>query len=92
MITKNDLDLLFERQAVAGSPVLSVYLDIDQSKSNNLKRRFEVALKDMLDSIEARLEPSQLGEFFADAERARQSVSGLEPQGKGWLLFCDDSE
>ena len=92
MISKSDLDLLFERQAVAGSPVLSVYLDIDQSKSNNLKRRFEVALKDLLGSLEARLEPSQLGEFSEDAERARQSVSGLAPHGKGWLLFCDESE
>ena len=41
-----------QRRAVPGSPVLSVYLDIDQSKAANLNRRFEASLKDMLRSIE----------------------------------------
>ncbi|OLE61112.1 MAG: hypothetical protein AUI36_11850 [Cyanobacteria bacterium 13_1_40CM_2_61_4] len=53
MISKSDFDALVERKAVPDSPVLSVYLDIDQSKSKNLKRRFEASLKDMLRSIEA---------------------------------------
>jgi peptide chain release factor subunit 1 len=92
MISKSDFDALVERQAVPGSPVLSVYLDIDQSKSKNLKRRFEASLKDLLRSIEARLEEPQLRGFSADAERARQYVAGLEPRATGLILFCDDSE
>jgi peptide chain release factor subunit 1 len=92
MISKSDFDAIAERQPVPDSPVLSAYLDIDQSKSTNLKRRFEVALKDMLRAIEAQLEEPQLSRFSADAERARRYVSDLEPRAKGLILFCDDSE
>jgi peptide chain release factor subunit 1 len=92
MISKSDFDAIAERQAMPGSPVLSIYLDIDQSKSKNLQRRFEASLKDMLRSIEARSEEPQLPRFSADADRARQYVSDLEPRAKGLILFCDDSE
>lgn len=92
MISKADIEQIVERKTVPDSPVLSVYLDIDQSKASNLRRRFEASLKDMLGSIEARLDETQLKSFSADAQRARQFVSELEPQAKGWILFCDDSE
>ena len=45
MISKSDVDAIVGRKAVPGSPVLSVYLDIDQSKAVNLKRRFEASLQ-----------------------------------------------
>ena len=92
MISKADIEQIVERKAVPGSPVLSVYLDIDQTKANNLQRRFEASLNNMLRSIEARLDEKQLQSFSADAARVRRFVSGLEPEGKGLILFCDDSE
>jgi len=92
MISKADIEAIVERRAVPGSPVLSVYLDIDQSKASNLQRRFEASLNNMLRSIEARLDETQLPSFSADSERVRRFVSGLEPQGTGLILFCDDSE
>jgi peptide chain release factor subunit 1 len=92
MITKADLDALRERKPVPDSPVLSVYLDIDQGKANNLHRRFEASLQDMLRSIEAQLDQRQLKSLSADAGRAEQYVSNLEPRAKGLILFCDDSE
>ena len=92
MISKADIEAIVERKGVPGSPVLSVYLDIDQNKASNLKRRFEASLNDMLRSIEARLDEKQLQSFSADAARVRRFVSGLEPEGKGLILFCDDSE
>jgi peptide chain release factor subunit 1 len=92
MISKADLEFLTERKAVQNSPVLSVYLDIDQSKAVNLQRRFEASLKDMLRSIEKRLDKTQLKNFAADAERVGEYVSGLEPRAKGCLCFADDSE
>jgi peptide chain release factor subunit 1 len=92
MISKADIEAIVERRAVPGSPVLSVYLDIDQSKASNLQRRFEASLNNMLRSIEASLDETQLPSFSADSERVRRFVSGLEPQGKGLILFCDDSE
>jgi peptide chain release factor subunit 1 len=92
MISKSDLDAIVARKAAPGSPVLSVYLDIDQSKTVNLKRRFEASLHDMLRSLEDQLDESVRSSFSADARRVRQYVSALEPQAKGWICFADDSE
>jgi peptide chain release factor subunit 1 len=95
MISKADIEEIVERKAVPGSPVLSVYLDIDQNKAANLNRRFEVSLKDMLRSIETRLNQQELQSFSADAEQARRYVAHLDLQAtrtKGVILFCDDSE
>jgi peptide chain release factor subunit 1 len=92
VITRRDIDELLRRRAAPESPVLSVYLDIDQGKARNLKRGFEAALHAMLRSIEARLENGARPTFLADAERVRRFVSGLEPRGKAWIAFADDSE
>src|SRR6266850_2918487 len=92
MISKADIKQIVERKAAPDSPVLSAYLDIDQNKASNLHRRFEASFKDMLRSIEVRLDERQLRSFSADAERVRQFVSRLEPRAKGLILFCDDSE
>src|SRR6266850_1835232 len=92
MMTKADIDQIVERKAFPGSPVLSVYLDFDQSKAANLKRHFEAPLKDMLRSIEAQLDETQRKSFCADAKRVNQFVSDFEPHGKGLIIFSDDSE
>jgi peptide chain release factor subunit 1 len=92
MISRADIEAIVGRKAVPDSPVLSLYLDIDQSKASNLNRRFEASLKSMLRSIEARLDERQLKSFSADAEPVRHYVSGLEPRAKGLIVFSDDSE
>jgi peptide chain release factor subunit 1 len=92
MISKADIEEILERKAVPDSPILSVYLDVDQSKASNLNRHFEVSLKEMLRSVEAQLDKKQLKSFSADAERVQQFVSSFEPKGKGLIIFCDDSE
>jgi peptide chain release factor subunit 1 len=92
MISRADIEEIVERKPVPGSPVLSVILDIDQSKASNLDRRFEASLENMLRSIEERLDETQLNHFSADAERVRQYVSGLEPPAKGLAVLCDESE
>jgi peptide chain release factor subunit 1 len=46
----------------------------------------------MLRSIEASLDEDQSKSFSADAERAQRFVSGLEPRGRGVILFSDASE
>lgn len=91
MITRDDLTALLERKATPESPVLGVYLDIDQGKPANLERRFEARLRDMLRSIAAGLDKQQAADFAADAGRARRFVADLEPEGKGVICFADDS-
>ncbi len=92
MITRSDIQALLERRPVPGSPVLSVYLDLDQRKPSNLNRRFETALRDMLRGVEAGLKDTELKNFSADAARAREYVGSLKPAGKSLVLFCDGSE
>ena len=69
MISEADIAEIRTHQAVPDSPVLSVYLDVDQGKASNLNRQFEVVLKDMLRSIKEQLDEKQLQSFAADAER-----------------------
>jgi peptide subunit release factor 1 (eRF1) len=92
MISREEIEQLVERKPAPGSPVLSVYLDIDQSKATNLNRRFEASLEQMLRSIRERLDDQQWENFSADAQAMRQYVAGLEVRGKGLILFCDESE
>ena len=92
MISRAEIETLAGRAPAHESPVLSVYLDVDQSKASNLNRNFQSALKDLLRSVEARLEGAQLKHFAADAARVQDHVSGFEPSGKGLILFADVSE
>jgi peptide chain release factor subunit 1 len=92
MISQTDIDTLTNRNAVAGSPVLSVYLDMDQSKAANLNRQFETALSSMLGSLAAGLNQEEQSNFNLDAEPVRQFVAGVEPGAKGLIVFSDASE
>ena len=42
LLSRNDVEARMEREARSDSPVLSVYLDTDQSDEVNLKRGFEI--------------------------------------------------
>jgi peptide chain release factor subunit 1 len=92
MISKADIETLAQRKAVPGSPVLSVYLDVDPSKASNLQRRFEITLKDMLATVERGLDQEQAQAFAADARRVREFVARLDSKAKAVILYCDDSE
>jgi peptide chain release factor subunit 1 len=92
MISRTEVEHLAHREPVTDSPVLSVYLDVDQSKAVNLHRKFQTAIEDMLRSIETRLQGAQLENFAADAAVAREHVYHFEPSGKGLILFADASE
>ncbi len=92
MITKLDLKELLGRQAVPGSPTLSVYLDIDQSDAANLNRMFEVALSNALREVDETLDNFRRKDFVADAIRVLEFVEGYRPQATGLVIFCDSSE
>jgi peptide chain release factor subunit 1 len=92
MISRTEVEHLVRREPVPGSAVLSVYLDMDQSKASNLHRQFQSALEGMLRSIKGRLQGAQLENFTADAARAQEHVFRLVPSGKGMILFADASE
>src|SRR5262249_6414818 len=92
VISKTDVEPLVRREPVPGSAVLSLYLDVDQSKASNLRNKYQSAFQEMLRSIEARLQGEQLKGFAADAARAQEYVFRFTPSGKGLILFADASE
>jgi len=91
-LSRTDLEALMQREAKPGSPVLSVYLDTDQSQEINIERGFEVVLKDMLREIRQKLDKEARQEFDADAERLRQFVEEYHDVKRGLVIFCDASE
>jgi peptide subunit release factor 1 (eRF1) len=92
MISQADIEHLANRNAIPGSPVLSVYLDMDQGKAANLNRQFETALNSMLGSLSTGMNPEEQSNFNLDAEPVRRYVAGLAPQAKGVIVFSDASE
>jgi len=92
VLSRADLEELVQRQAKPGSPVLSVYLDTDQSREINIERGFEVVLKDMLREIRQKLDKETREEFDADAERVRKFVEDYRDVKRGLVIFCDASE
>jgi peptide subunit release factor 1 (eRF1) len=91
-LSKNDLESLIQREAKPGSPVLSIYLDTDQSREIHIERGFEVVLKDMLREIRRKLDKKARQEFDVDAERVRQLVEEYRDVKRGLVIFCDASE
>ncbi|SFM50983.1 hypothetical protein [Thermodesulforhabdus norvegica] len=84
---------LKERTARDGSPVLSVYLNIDPSLPANAKGGYRTLLDQMLEKVRANIEDSSLKEHFEEDSRwIRSRVEHLIPGGKTYVAFCDVSE
>ncbi len=93
MISRRDLHELLSHPPDSESPVLSLYLDVDQQQAVNLNRGFESVLKSMIRRVEHGLgHNSRLKEFLADARLAGSFVSDYEPVGKSLVFFCDASK
>lgn len=94
MVLKGDLDALVNYKPVPGSPVLSVYVDVDQSQAANLNRGFEVSVRNALREIEQQLgnEKARLADLGQDADRVWAFLSAYTPAGKGLAVMSDASE
>ena len=92
MMSKLNLQEIIEYKSRAGTPTLSVYLDVDQSNGANLNRMFEVSLFNALREVEGKLDNHQRSDFQEDALRVQKFVEDYRPQAKGLVIFCDSSE
>jgi peptide subunit release factor 1 (eRF1) len=93
MLTLNDIHTLASRPKRADTSVLTVYLDLDQSKQANLNRGFETQLKDMLAGLKERInDENELSAF----ERARKRIESFVEQhgvgAPGFALAFDASD
>jgi peptide chain release factor subunit 1 len=88
-----ELHELFSRPERQHHAVLSVYLDVDQSRAANLNRGFETRLKDTLASIHNTIrEPAELERFARSAHHIKDFVSTYQPGARVLALFFDESD
>jgi hypothetical protein len=87
-ITAKDLGELKESRTGAGR-VLSVYLDVDQSKAANLNRRFVGAFESRIQLIGRRFEEEyEQSDFTRCVDDIRKLLSTYEPHGRSLVIFA----
>jgi len=91
MISRADVDRLLAREPTPASPVLSVYLDVDQSRATNLNREFEAVLKKGIRTVEQQLDDARRDAFAADARRVMRFVGEYQAHARTLVVFADDS-
>ena len=90
-LSRSEVEAIMEREARPESPVLSVYLDTDQSEQPNLKRAFEVVFKNMLRE-EVPEEKNKQQELKDDADVVRRFLDDYRDTRRALVIFCDASE
>jgi hypothetical protein len=68
-MTQNDLQALYSHPERPYRSILSVYLNVDQSRPSNQNRGFEQQLKDMIASIHTTIHDTAEMERFGTAAR-----------------------
>ena len=88
-----DLRLLSSRPERPGASVLSVYLDVDQSRQANLNRGFEKQLKEMMGSLRETIHGlSELERFRNSAHHIEDFVSSYKIGARSLVMFFDESD
>lgn len=81
-----------EREARPGSPVLSVYLNTDQSNAVNVNRAFEVVFQNMLRNVGQPEDKDQQKQLKEDAEPVLRFLDDYRYTKRGLVMFSDASE
>ncbi len=89
MVSYADIERLRAYVPQGDGWVLSVYLDVDQSKASNLKRGFETVLQNLLREVEQGMDERAREEFAANRARVLRFLQSYEPRKKGLVLFSD---
>lgn len=93
MLTVDDLQKLASRRERAEKTVLTLYLDVDQSKQANLNRGFEKQLKDMLADVKETIrDDGELKAFEIASQRAEDFVTRYHVGARGLALVFDASD
>ncbi|MBI5688285.1 MAG: hypothetical protein HZC54_24700 [Verrucomicrobia bacterium] len=93
MIAREEVERVVARNSKPGSPMLSVYLDVDPTQEVNRQRGFEPALKNMLRTIEGQLNSDRERKVFAgNALRVMRFVSGYKPTAQGLVMFGREAD
>lgn len=88
-----ELHEMFARPERPYRSMLSVYLDVDQSRPSNLNRGFETQLKNLIADIRPTIRDAvELERFNPAAHRITDFVSAYQPQARGLGLFFDEAD
>jgi peptide subunit release factor 1 (eRF1) len=90
MISYEELRQLQQYLSESGSMVLSLYVDVDQSKAANLNHGFQTAVENLLRQIAER-EAASSDRFQVERERVLRFLKDYTPRGKGLVIFSDSS-
>jgi hypothetical protein len=94
MISYEDIRELEQYQPKPDSGVLSLYVNVDQSKASNLNRGFETAVEDQCRRIaeqEATSENGRLSKFESERHRVMRFLKEYTPKGKSLVIFSDST-
>jgi peptide chain release factor subunit 1 len=91
MISKKQIDELLSRPR-PHHPLLSVYLNTDRADGNNLNRKFEAALKSILNSLERGLSSDEMKIFAANANQISDFVNNYTSNARTLVFFSNASE
>ena len=87
MVKRDEVDRLCQRDPMPAHPVLSVYLDVDQSHAVNLNRGFVAALRAQLHTLEPRVPEAEREAFAAARAHVEQHVTDYQPRAKTLVLY-----
>ena len=94
MISHEDIRQLQQFSFNADSCVLSVYIDVDQSKAANLNRGFVTAAENILRGLyenEAVEANGKRSKFYTERDHVLGYLGQYSPKGKGLVIFSDSS-
>lgn len=92
LISRRDIEGLALYEANPDSPVLSLYLDTDQSRQPNLNRGFEVVFRNMLREVEQPDDKEKRQELKEDAEAIVRFMDDYRDTRRALVIFSDASE
>ncbi len=92
MLSRKDLEPLIKHAPDPSSPILSLYLDVDLSRSVNRGRGILVAARAQLAALRDDLDSDPLAsQLDGDVRLVESFLAGYTPAGKSLVLFCDAS-
>jgi peptide chain release factor subunit 1 len=89
-MTQIDLQGLYSHPERPYRSILSVYLNVDQSRLSNQNRGFEQQLKELIASIRTTIhDTSEMERFGTAARHIQDFVLAYQPNARGLLMFFD---
>jgi peptide subunit release factor 1 (eRF1) len=93
MLAFNDIQTLTSRPERAENSVLTIYLDVDQSRQANMNRGFENQLRDMLANVRKTIRDEREVSAFGNAsQRISELVSSYNVGARGFVGVFDASD